>query len=171
MRIIVFSLLTWLLGCSPKPAKAPAPLPEKPGATYPLVYPVLQVSDRDTRVSEDEESLTTTRVSAGMSWREMHIIDSSGSLYEVTRVTDFGRENAFLDMGTSSYRVFLDLTPPKKIALEQVKAYLIKVLQFQNQTGLFPDAVEVGTPKVQKCPSLTALIDMCRRTWEWDRRN
>lgn len=169
MRIIVLSLLISHFGCSPKPA--PAPLPEKPGTTYPLVYPVLQISERDTRVSEDEESLTTTRVSSGMSWRELHIIDSSGSLYEVTRVTDFGRKAAWLDMGTSPYRVFLDLTPPKKIALEKVKAYLITVLKFQDKTGLFPDALEVGTPKVQNCPSLPALIDMCRRTWEWDRRH
>jgi len=167
----VLSLLMSLLGCSPKPAPPPAPLPEKPGATYPLVYPVLQVSERDIRVSEDEESLTTTQVSSGLSWREMHIIDSSGQLYEVTRVTDFGRKAAWRDMGTSPYRVFLDLTPPKKIALEQVKAYLVAVLQFEQKTGLFPDAVEVGTPVVQKCPSLTALIDICRRTWEWDRRH
>ena len=67
--------------------------------------------------------------------------------------------------------VFLELTPPKKIALEKVKAYLMTVLQFKDKTGLFPEALEVGTPKVRNCPSLTALIDMCRRTWEWDRRH
>jgi hypothetical protein len=136
---VLFSLLT---GCAQKPI-----IPTAPGVSVKLAYPVLLAGEHRTLVKDDEESLTSTTAASGLNFLVATLIDSSGARYSIPRVTDFGRKSSFLDMGTTPYRVFLELKPEGKVDLAQAKQVVL---------AEEPEAALDGVG------SLAALIEACR---------
>src|SRR5689334_19259965 len=126
-KIIVLStLISLLTGCAPKPKQAPPPA--GPGLSFQLSYPVLLAGDRNLKVQDDERSLITTTGASGVNFLQVKIIDAGGALYEVTKVTPFGKKNMALDMGTSQYQVFLELKRVGQINLKQAQAVVMEVV-------------------------------------------
>jgi hypothetical protein len=94
MKVMLWTMLLTLIGCAPDPSKsAPSslPLPDKPGVSLPIAYPVLMAGNKTFRVFDDEETLTTTRVSSGFYYGDMAMIDSGGDLFKTVRITGFSR--------------------------------------------------------------------------------
>ena len=157
-------LISILTGCAPKP-KAP---PANPGTSMPLSYPVLLVSDRNLVVKDDENSLTTTTVASGLNFPEYVIIDSGGAKYAVASVTQFGRKSLFADMGTSPYKVFLDLKRQGTISVADAKALALNTaLQPNGLTSGTDHGEEIARHTIESCQTLAQLIEACRKTWEW----
>jgi hypothetical protein len=126
LRIAMLSaLISLLTGCGDKPNAATAPQPTGPGTSIPLAYPVVIAGDRRLFVYDSEERLTTTSISSGMYYPEFTYIDSAGVEYAVSGVTEFGRKPAWRDMGTSPFRVFLQMKAKGRISLEKAKPILI----------------------------------------------
>jgi hypothetical protein len=159
------ALISLLTGCAPKPA----PPPDKPGTSLPLAYPVLLAGDRRLDVRDDENALLTTNVAMGINFLDVKIIASDEMMYKVEKVTQFGRKAFLLDMvGMSHFQVFLQLKQLKKPDLKQAKALVLEVAMSPNGmlTG-WPRGVQVATERVQACASIAALIEACRKAWEW----
>jgi hypothetical protein len=171
MKVMLWTMLLTLIGCAPDPSKsAPSslPLPDKPGVSLPIAYPVLMAGNKTFRVFDDEETLTTTRVSSGFYYGDMAMIDSGGDLFKTVRITDFDRKPAWRDMGTSPYRVFLDLQSKGKPNLDKLKAMLIDVARENHDTGLdYPNGLTVATQRIQVCKSVPELIKECRNSGDW----
>ena len=163
---MLWTMLLTLIGCAPKPVTAP--LPEKPGVSLPLAYPVLLAGNKSYWVFDDEESLITTRVATGVPYGEMAMIDSNGELYKTVRITPFNRKSVWLDMGTSPYQVFLDLQSKGKPSLDKIKAIMIDVAREEHDTGLdYPNGLIVATQKIQACKSVPELIEESRDSVHW----
>jgi hypothetical protein len=162
----LFSLLTGCGGSKPQ-------APPGPGTSIPLQYPVLLAGGESTtiRVVDDEVSLTTTKVSAGAVYMNLRIIDAGGKLYEVVKETQpEGRSPAWRDLGTSNYRVHLELKRLRDPSLDQAKRVVLEVIESPRSLwSLYPDGVRIATEKVRAFDTLSALIDGCRRAWEWTR--
>jgi hypothetical protein len=161
------ALISFLAGCAAKPAPE-KPAPEKPGTTFPLSFPVLLVDDRDLKVYDDEAGLTTTRGAAGMGYTEYQVIASDGMTYSILKETQFGRRAWFMDMGTSPYRVFLEMKKRDVITLPKAKALVLRTALAPHGPvdGSAPGA-EIATQRIQSCQSVAGLIEVCRKTWEW----
>ena len=155
------ALLSFLAGCAAKPKAAPDPPPTGPGTSIPLVYPVVLAADRRLMVRNDEESLTTTTVSSGLYYTEFLYIDSAGMQYSVTRVTEFGRKPAWRDMGTSPFRVFLQMQAKGKIPLEKAKPI---VLESATKPDELVDAQSkaIASRRIGNARSFAELIEVCR---------
>jgi hypothetical protein len=167
MKLMLWTMLLTLLGCAPKPVVTLSK-PEKPGVSLPLAYPVLLAGEKTYRVYDDEESLTTTRVSSGLYYGDMALFDSNGELFQTVGITDFDRKPAWRDMGTSPYRVFLQLKSKGKPNLDKIKAILIDVARENHATGLdYPNGLDVATRKIQSCNSVPELIKECRNSGNW----
>jgi len=162
----LFSLLT---GCGASKSEAPP----GPGTSIKLQYPVLLAGGESStiRVVGDEETLTTTKLSAGAVYMNLRIIDAGGNLYEVVKETQpDGRSPAWRDLGTSSYRVHLELKRLRSVNLDQAKQVVIEVIQSPRSLwSLYPGGAKVATDKVRLFETLAALIEGCRRAWEWTR--
>ena len=98
-------------------------------------------------VKDDEASLTTTTVATGLNFPEFTLIDSDGARYSVVKATPFGRKSAWLDMGTSQFRVFLELRTNGKLDLASAKA-LVKDSD--------------GSRAIDGAESIAQLIEACR---------
>lgn len=136
------ALLGLLTACGQKPG-----VPEGPGTSAKLVYPVLAVGERRVLVRDDELALTSTTAASGINFLVATLIDSSGARYTVRKVTDFGRKSAFLDMGTTPYRVFLDLKSEGKVDVGKAKAVVL---------------AEEPEAEIGGVASLAELIEACR---------
>jgi hypothetical protein len=163
-KIIVLSaLISLLTGCVPKRAEPP---PQSPGVTFDLRYPVLLAGNHDLQVKDDKDSLITTSVASGMSFLEMKLIDSDGGLYEIRKVTPFGRKSVWRDLGTSRYQVFLELKKARPINLQQAKSLVMEVLAQRNElVSGAANGVRAATEKIQACQSLAELLEVCRTAW------
>ena len=162
LRIAVLSaLISFLAGCVGKPKSEPAAPPAGPGTSIPIAYPVVLAGDRRLFVYNDEESLTTTSVSSGMYYPEYVYIDSAGTEYAVTAVTEFGRKAAWRDMGTSPYRVFLRMKVKGKISLQKAKPI---VLDSATKPEGIVDAERkaIATRRIGNATSWAELIEVCR---------
>ncbi len=103
-----------------------------PGVSVAFLYPLVVAGERRILVQDDEPSLTTATVSSGVYYQEYRFIDSGGMEYSVKKVTEFGRKNAFFDMGTQPLQVFLEMKPEGLISLKKAQALLL-------ETALKPD--------------------------------
>jgi hypothetical protein len=150
---LLFSLLT---GCAPKP-------PAAPGTSAPLVYPVLLFTEDKLKVYKDESALTTTRAATGIAYTLYTILDSAGVQYAILKVTDFDNQSGFLNMGTKSYRIFLQLkskgTPSLDKAKATLKATTLGYDQVQNKSAADE---AIGGAKTYR-----ELVEMCGRPWDW----
>jgi hypothetical protein len=159
IKLAMFSaLISLLTGCKTSP---PTPPPKKPGVSIALNYPVVLVGDRRLIVKDDEPSLITTTVSSGVGFPEYRFIDSSGTQYSVKRVTEFGRKNAFLNMGTSPFQVFLELKSEGKISLEKAKSVALEAA-LKPEGVLGPHGKEIATERIHGAKSVPDLIEVCR---------
>jgi hypothetical protein len=110
-------------------------------------------------------ALITTSVSSGMSFREYRFIDSGSMAYAVKNVTEFGRKNAFFDMGTSLFQVFLEMKPEGKISLEKARSILLTAAL--APVGVIrPHGKEIATERFQGAKSVANLVEVSRSPWE-----
>jgi hypothetical protein len=162
----LFSLLT---GCGGSKPEAPA----GPGTSIQLQYPVLLAGGEssDIRVVDDVVTLTTAKMSAGAVYMNLRILDAGGKLYEVVKETKpDGRSPAWRDLGTSSYRVHLELKRLRDPSLDQAKQVVLEVIQSPRSLwSLYPGGVEIAAGKVRAFDTLPALIEGCRGASEWTR--
>jgi hypothetical protein len=162
MLSALFSLLT---GCARKPAETP---PAAPGVSVTLSYPVLLAGERKLVVKDDELGLTTTTVASGLNFPEYKVIDSAGTAYSVLKTTDFGRKSAFTDMGTTPFRVFLEMKSDGKIDLSKAKTLALGAALHPHGVVSGTDhGAEMATRAIQGTQSVAELIQVCRKTWEW----
>jgi len=148
-------LLSLLTGCAKEPTG--------PGTSIPLRYPVLLGNDRQLLVKDNVESLTKASVSLGPNFVEFTILDSNGALYSIPRVREFDRKSAFFDMGTSQFRVFLELKAQGKPSLEKAKT-LVKEMAFSR--GEVQDT-KSASHGIDGAGSFAALIEVTRESWRW----
>jgi hypothetical protein len=153
-RIVTLgALISLLTGCG----KTPDAAPKAPGTSAQLAYPVVLTGPRRIVVKDDELSLTTTTVASGLNFPEFAVLDSSGARFSVSKVTDIGRTSTILDMGTTPYRVFLEMKNEGKLGLEESKS---RVSDSADSRGAAMRAL-VGVH------SMAELIAACRQSWEW----
>jgi hypothetical protein len=136
-----------------------APPPDAPGVSVQLHYPVLLVSPHKFAVKDDEESLTTTTVASGLNFPEYFVIDSQGAKYSVIKVTDFGRKSTILDMGTTAYRVFLEMKSAGQADLSDAQALVEKSIA---------DPSTAARQTIRSTKSIAELIERCLNSWEWN---
>jgi len=167
LKITMLSALVSLLtGCARKPAEPPSP--KGPGVSAPLSYPVLLAGERNLVVKDDEESLTTTTVASGLNFPQFKVIDSGGTEYSIRRVAEFGKRPIFLDMGTTPFRVFLEMRRDGKISLTNAKALVLAVaLEPNGLVSGTSHGAQIATQTIQGVQSFDELIQVCRKTWEW----
>jgi hypothetical protein len=163
--ILLSGLIAFLTGCAPDPPEKPA---TGPGLTYDLHYPVLLAGDRRLEVRDDKDTLITTRGASGLSFMEMKIIAGDDKLYEIRKVTPFGRKFFLMDLGTSPFQVYLELKRPHPITLQKAKALVMDVVTAPY--GMVSDSangLRIATERVQGSKSVADLIETCRTTWQW----
>jgi hypothetical protein len=157
------ALISFLPGCQKKTVP-PASLPEKPGASIALHYPVLLIGERNLIVKDDETSLITTSVaSGGIYYGDYVFLDSSGAQYKAKRATSFGRKAAWLDMGTSQFQVFLELEAKGLLTLKQAKERAIEAaIRPYVDAGGADQWIEIAKSKIGAARSYPELIEACR---------
>jgi hypothetical protein len=160
----ISALISLLTGC----VKRPAEPPKAPGASAALSYPVLLAGERNLVVKDDEESLTTTTVASGLNFPQFKVIDSDGMEYSIRKVTEFGKQSIFLNMGAKPFRVFLEMEGDGKISLSKAKNVVLGVaLEPNGMVSSTPHGTQIATETIQGVQSLAELIQVCRKTWEW----
>lgn len=148
---VVLSLLT---GCRPKPEL----VPERPGTSLPLVYPVVLVENKRIRVSDDELRLTTTTTASGPAYFGARVIDSAGAIFEILNVTPFGKKAFILDaVGTVPYRVHLAMKKLRQADLPRAKQIVLEAA----------DEPSKARPVIESQANITELIEACRTSWKW----
>jgi hypothetical protein len=161
---MISALISLLTGCARRPAEPP----KAPGASVALSYPVLLAGDLKLVVKDDEESLTTTTVASGLNFPQFKVIDSNGMEYSIRKVTEFGRQSIFLNMGTKPFRVFLEMEGDGKISLSKAKNLVLGVaLEPNGMVSGAPHGAQIATETIQGVQSFAELIQVCRKTWEW----
>ncbi|MEO5923184.1 MAG: hypothetical protein ABIR70_05085 [Bryobacteraceae bacterium] len=143
------ALLSLLSGCGRPPQEQ---APAGPGVSAQLSFPVLLVGQHRLVVKNDELNLTNTTVASGLNFPEFTLIDSNGVKYSITKVTDFGRPSTFFDMGTTQFRVFLQLKSGGSIGLTQARGLLTATV----------DSL-ASTQEIQKARTIHELIEACRK--------
>lgn len=161
---MIGALISLLFGCARKPAEPP----KAAGASIRLSYPVLLAGDRNLVVKDDEQSLTTTTVASGLNFPQFKVIDSAGMKCSIRKVTEFGRRSIVLDMGTTPYRVFLQMEAGGTISLREAKSIVLDIaLEPDGLVSGTPHGAQIATQTIQGVQSLAELIEVCRKTWEW----
>jgi hypothetical protein len=162
--LVLSAIISLLTGCNKsQPAAAPqtAAPPTGPGVSVVLNYPVLLIDERDVRVKDDQDQLITTTVaSGGLYYASYVFIDSAGNQYSVNGATAFGRKSAWLDMGTSQFQAFIELTPRGKIELEKAKEMALDAIFKPGDRDA--DAREAVKAKVDGAASFPELIEICK---------
>jgi len=119
-------------------------------------------------VRDDKDTLITTRGSSGLSFLDMKIIAADDKVYEIRKVTPFGKKFFLMDLGTSPFQVYLELKRPRPITLPKAKALVIDVVTaphgFVSDTA---NGLRVATDRVQGAKSVADLIEPCRTSWQW----
>lgn len=156
--IALVSLLAALLSGCVKPSA-----PIAPGVSVSLRYPVLLAGQHRLEVKDDEERLTTTSGATGLNFPELTLLDSEGALYTVRKVTEFDRKSAVLDLGTSHFRVFLDLKAGGTASLAGAKA-LVKEVALSSED--LQDG-QAAAQAIDAAGSFPELIEVARKSWSW----
>ena len=149
-------LLGFLTGCGTKP-------PEGPGTSAVLRYPVLLIDDRRMEVRKDALSLTSATVATGLVYEEYSLIDADGARYAVGKVTEFGKKSVVWDMGTSQFRVFIELKAKGKMSLGEMKE-LAKATA--GRDDLVTDKAAAGRA-IDGAGTVAELIRLCGESWRW----
>src|SRR5258706_9436082 len=153
---LLSALISLLTACARKPAE---PLsPKGPGVSATLSYPVLLAGERNLVVKDDEQSLTTTTVASGLNFPQFKVIDSAGTEYSIRTVTEFGKRPTFLDMGTTPFRVFLEMKRDGKISMPKAKALVLAVaLEPNGLVSGTPHGSQIATQRIQGVQSFDEL--------------
>lgn len=165
LRLLMWKLtaiLSLLSGCVSKPAAEPKP-PTAPGTSHPLVYPVLLVDSHRMHVRPSEERLTSSTVASGLAYKEYALIDATGARFSITGVTEFGRKSVILDMGTSRFRLYLQLKPEGTLSLSQA-------IQLTKATAMADSSITdkpAAARALDAAPSIPALITLAAEPWVW----
>ncbi|HLK61904.1 MAG TPA: hypothetical protein VKU19_00595 [Bryobacteraceae bacterium] len=155
-RITMLSTVLWLLGgCV---GKRPAAVPEGPGLSIPVTFPVILVGDRNVVVKEDEQSLITTTVASGLNFPQFQMLDAAGVRYSIHKVTEFGRRSLLRDLGTGQYQVYLDLKREGQLSLDRAQAIVLDAAPNRN----------AAAERIRAVRSFSGLIEQCRKSWEWN---
>ena len=117
----------------------------------------------------NEADLTTTQVSTGRAYTEQKVIDSNGDLYAIKKDTAIGGvPSVWRDMGTKSYRVFLEMKLVERVNLEQVRNMVREQVRSpRNQTSRPPERLRKVEGHIQSYRTLQELIAGCAKQWEW----
>lgn len=160
------AVVALLTGCGSKP-QAPA----KPGTSIELRYPVVLAGGGSTIAVRDSElNLTTTTGASGLNYTELQIIDSAGGLYAVRKTTSLDRPHSWQDLGTSQYRVHLELRRIRNVDVEQFRQILLEVVRAPGSAWNFsPEAQAKAAARIQGFDTLAGLIAGCGNSWGWSR--
>ncbi len=160
------AVLAFLTGCGAKPEP-----PAKPGTSIGLTYPVvLAGGGRTIAVRDSELNLTTTTGASGLNYTELQIIDSAGGLYAVRKTTPFDRPHSWQDLGTSQYRVHLELRRIRSLDVEQARRILLDVVRTPGGAWNFsPEAQARAAARIRGFDTLAGLIAGCGNSWDWSR--
>lgn len=150
------ALVSLLTGCGTK-------APTEPGTSAVLQYPVLLIDDRRMAVRKDERSLTSATIASGLVYEEYTLIDGNGARYAVGKVTEFGKKSGFWDMGTSQFRVFIELKAKGKMSLGELKA-MAKATAGRDDN--VPDK-QAAERAIDGAGTVAELIAVCSETWRW----
>jgi hypothetical protein len=167
---LLAALAAFLTGCgAPKPP--PAPPPGQPGTSLPIAYPLLVLETLAPRWStfDDEETFTTTSVSSGRGFVDQQFIDSAGGFYACTRVSPIGKvRSVWLDMGTSRYRVFVDLKLVKRIKLDDAKKLVLDIVRSPRADWAgSPELLNRTVARVDAYQTVPELVADCAKSWDW----
>jgi hypothetical protein len=168
---ILGALATLLAGCTTRKPPAPVLAPDKPGTSVALSYPILMLGTETpaTTVVDTELAFTTTSVSSGRSYTTQKIIDSKGGLYEVKSATPIGEvRSAWLDMGTTPYRVFVEMKLRKTVSVDDARSMVLEnVRSPRSQLSRPPERLRKAVEMVQSYRTLDQLIAGCDHQSDW----
>lgn len=139
--------------------------PSAPGTSVPLHYPVLLFRDNDFTSRKDEKQLIETNTAVGITYEDYTILDSSGAQYSIRKVTAFNRPRFgdFFSMGTSTFKVFLQLKshgkPNMAKAKETLNAVAMRSSEIQNKS--------TATREINAARSFAELVELCSSPWNW----
>ena len=159
---MIGALLSLFSGCSEKLAEPT----KEPGMSLELRYPVLLVGERNLIVKNDEASLITTSVAnGGVYYASYTFIDSARTEYVVKKATAIGQKSVWMDMGTSRFKVFLEMKSKGRIGLEQAKAMALAAATTPDVAVTGAHGKEIATSKIGRAKTFSELIEACRDPW------
>ena len=169
------ALAALLTGCGapskPQPKAQPF-VPERPGTSLPVSYPIL-VLGMDVphiRVFETEEPITTTSRSSSLLYANLKLIDSAGGLYDVGRDYPVGKvPSSWSDMiGIQTYRIFIELKFEKKLNVDKAREMVQGVaMSSRSDLGRTPEDRERVQKRLAGYRTLAELIEGCKDTNAW----
>src|SRR5262249_31452722 len=114
-------------------------------------------------------ALTTTTQSSSLIYTAQRIIDSKGGLYEVKTASPIGEvRSAWKDMGTSPYRVFLEIRFREQVSVEDVRKMVLEnVRSPRNQLSRPPERLRKAVEAVRSYRNLDELIAGCANQSAW----
>lgn len=131
---------------------------------------VLAGDGRTIAVRDSELSLTTPTGASGLNYAELQIKDSAGGLYVVRKTTSLDRPHSWQDLGTSQYRVHLELRRIRSVDVEQARQLLLDVVCTPGSAWTFsPEAQAKTTTRIRGFRTLAELMEGCGKSWEWPR--
>jgi hypothetical protein len=146
-------------------------VPDRVGTSVQLSYPILLLGTDSPEIAviESELALTTTTQSSSLIYTAQRIIDSKGGLYEVKTATPIGEvRSAWKDMGTSPYRVFLEMRFRKQVGVEDVRNMVLDNVQSpRNQLSRPPERLRKAVEAVRSYRNLGELIAGCAKQSSW----
>lgn len=173
-RVKLFGALAALLtGCATPKKEAPEPafVPDKPGTSIMLSYPImlLETEPSNVRYFDNEEDFTTTKRSSNLTYTEQRIIDSGGGLFSVQKALPVGKVvSGWRDMGTTPYRVYLVMKREKTVTFEQAKKMVLDVLGGpRSNWNDSPEILAKSVAHVEEYRTLPELIAGAETPWKW----
>lgn len=167
--LLLSALFAFLTGCfsKPKPPEPIEPAPTAPGTSAPLHYPVVLLSSRTLYYKANADELLTTKVASGMWFPEYMLLDSDGMYYDILKQTEFGKKSPWLDMGTSSFQVYLKLKSLKKVDLAEAKELVLKSAITPYGPASTPKGEQIARETVGASRSVAELVQACENSWNW----
>jgi hypothetical protein len=143
----------------------------KAGTSVPLSYPILLLGTEapDITVFETELAFTTTSQSSSLAYTLQQIIDSRGGSYEVKTATPIGEvPGVWRDMGTTRYRVFLDMKFRKRVSVDDARKMVLNIVRSpRSQLSRPPERLRNTVGSLQSYRTLDELIAGCATQSGW----
>jgi hypothetical protein len=149
MRLIaaLFSLLS-LTGCKPR-----SRLPEAPGVSVKLAYPVLLIGQSSVDVRDSEEALISVTGASSLNLNERIILDSDGRLYKVKHAAPVsGQSSPMWSMGTKSRLFYVEVAEQARPAWAEIQRLVLEQIP--------------GAP-VREFREIKELVEASRASWNW----